>query len=223
MAMPTIAEKLQDIKNISLGKLVEEQLENMILAGDIAPGERINESMLSSQLNISRAPIREACRQLAQYGMVKNVVGKGTYVCLVEKSEAVELYEIRGMLDSLAAEKAAKNGNLQAIARIQSLVNQMRELVKTEQLAEYFLVNLQFHQAILSAAESETLSNMYNVVFKKLSLFRQKNLSKQDRIKISLSQHEEIFNAIKSGDSQLAGRLSREHVEEAKQVLIEQG
>lgn len=223
MTMPTIAEKLQDIKNISLGKLVEEQLENMILSGDIAPGERINESMLSSQLNISRAPIREACRQLAQYGMVKNVVGKGTYVCLVEKSEAVELYEIRGMLDSLAAEKAAKNGNLEAIARIQSLVNQMRELAKAEQLTEYFLVNLQFHQEILSAAESETLSNMYNVVFKKLSLFRQKNLSKQDRIEISLSQHEEIFNAIKSGDSQLAGRLSREHVEEAKQVLIEQG
>lgn len=222
MNQKLVANKLQDLKSTSLSKVVEEQLEQMILSGEISPGERINESSLANTLKISRAPIREACRQLAQHGMVENLVGKGTYVRRVDLSEAVELYQIRGVLDALAAEQASLHTDKEGIAGLELLVEQMRGYAAKKATTEYFATNLEFHRRIVQLAGNASLSDLYNVVFKKLSLFRQKTLAQPDRLERSLSQHEAIFSAIADKDAQQAAELARRHVEEAKEVLLAQ-
>jgi DNA-binding GntR family transcriptional regulator len=220
MERQLFTDRVQDFKSQSLSKVVEEQLEQMILNGELQPGERINESYLSNTLKISRAPIREACRQLAQYGMVENRIGKGTYVRLVNLEEAVELYELRGVLDALAAEKASLLASSEAIAGLEQLVEQMRNFAARHEATEYFATNLKFHHQIVQLADSASLIVLYEVVFKKLSLFRQKTLSRPDRLQRSLSQHEGILGAIKERNPQLASQLARSHVEEAKEVLL---
>lgn len=214
--------ELENMKSQSLSKAVEMQLERMIVNGELAPGERINESYLSNRLKISRAPIREACRQLAQFGMVENRVGKGSFVCQVTLEEAIELYELRGVLDALAAEKAAQFASDDEINQLSGLIEKMRVPSDAHKTKEYFVFNLDFHQCIIRASHNKSLQDMYQVVFKKLSLFRQMTLAQDDRLQLSLIQHEQIFNAIKQKDSQLASKLAREHVEEAKEVLRKQ-
>ena len=66
--MKIYIEELEDIRSRSLSSAIYRQLEEMILAGKIKPGERINESQLSTALQVSRAPIREACRQFGEAG-----------------------------------------------------------------------------------------------------------------------------------------------------------
>ncbi|UTW11393.1 GntR family transcriptional regulator [Marinobacterium rhizophilum] len=220
MEQQLFTNRLQDLKSQSLSRAVEEQLEQMILSGELLPGERINESYLSNTLKISRAPIREACRQLAQYGMVENRVGKGSYVRQVNLEEALELYELRGVLDALAAEKASQNASSEGIAGLGLLVEQMRSFAARHESTEYFATNLKFHHQIVQLAGSAALIDLYEVVFKKLSLFRQKTLSQPDRLQRSLSQHEGIFAAIQNRDAQLGSQLARSHVEEAKGVLL---
>ncbi|GAA0835548.1 GntR family transcriptional regulator [Marinomonas arenicola] len=215
----SFTDELNNLKKQSLSKTVEEQLEKMILSGQIAPGERINESALSASLNISRAPIREACRHMAQYGMVENRVGKGTFVCQVDYGEAVDLYEVRGMLDALAAEKAAVLASDDEIEQLQQLVMRMETLSQNGDAPEYFAANLDFHQTIMAASQNKSLFNMYQVIYKKLSLFRRKNLAETERLRASFAEHEKIFQAIKAKDPHQAALLSRQHVEEAKKNL----
>ena len=169
---------------------------------------------------ISRAPIREACRQLAQYGMVENRVGKGTFVRKVNLQEAVELYEIRGALDALAAERVSLRASHEELTDLKTLIEQMREYAAEKSTTEYFATNLEFHQMIVQLSRNSALIELYEVVFRKLSLFRQKTLAQPSRLQRSLSQHEGIFNAIEKQDTQRARQLARSHVEEAKEVLL---
>ncbi|WP_172378406.1 GntR family transcriptional regulator [Vibrio sp. Vb339] len=207
------------MKKQSLSKVVEQQLEQMILSGQLLPGERINESYLSNALDISRAPIREACRQLAQYGMVEVRTGKGTYVRQVELSEAIELYEIRGVFDAFAAEQTALRASDNEIKDLSVLVEKMKACVKDDDTSEYFALNLQFHHQIVLLSGNQSLIGQYELVLRKLSLFRQKTLSKPDRLVHSLSHHENIMLAIQRRDSLEAAKLARSHVEDAKGVL----
>ncbi len=220
MQNAVINEQVQAVKSLSLSKVVEQQLENMILTGELTPGERINESYLSSRLQISRAPIREACRQLAQYGMVETITGKGTFVRQVDLKEAVELYEIRGSFDALAAEQAATRATDADIDALSHFVSKMVESEKSQDRAEYFSTNLQFHHQIVLISGNSALLELYEVVLKKLSLFRQQNLSKPSQMADSLEQHKGIFTAIKQRDSAKASKLARQHVEDAKQRLL---
>ena len=98
--------ELRKIQNNSLSGAVFTQLERLVMAGGIAPGERINESQLANRLGVSRAPIREACRQLEKYGLVEVRKNKGTFIRDIKIDEALELYDIRAALEALAAEKA---------------------------------------------------------------------------------------------------------------------
>lgn len=214
--------KLQNLKSQSLSGAVAEQLEQMIVEGILQPGERINESYLSNTLQISRAPIREACRKLAQYGIIENRTGKGSYVRQVNLKEAAELYELRGVLDALAAEQASQRASAEGLQTLHDLVEQMRVFAAEHASTEYFATNLRFHYQIVQLSANESLIDLYEVVFKKLSLFRQKTLSRPERLAASLAQHEGIFAAIRDKQTELAAKLARSHVEEAKQVLLTQ-
>ncbi|MDB9894445.1 GntR family transcriptional regulator [Reinekea forsetii] len=214
-------EKINDLRTQSLGTIIEHKLEHMILDGEIQPGERINESSLAQSFGVSRAPIREACRKLAQYGLVENRVGKGSFVCQVDLSVVIELYEIRGMLDAYAVEQVCLKADQAMIDTLGSRIEDMRILAKRDTAAEYLLANLAFHLLIVEYACNKSLVDIYRGVFKKLTLFRNETLSVADRRQISMGQHEQIFQAISDRDAQEASRLARNHVEEAKNVLLE--
>lgn len=217
-----VSEKLNSIKNQSLSNFVAEQLEAMILNGDLKSGERINESHLSNLLQISRAPIREACRQLAQYGVVENRVGKGTYVRLIGVEEAFELYDLRGVLDGLAAEQACINASDEDIKVLAGFVDSMQKFSQESLSKDYFSANLAFHKAIVDCSNSHSLHEMYTVVSKKLTLFRQTTLTYPERMEESLKEHKEIFAAICNRDELMAGKKARTHVKNAKAVLVKQ-
>lgn len=222
MLTEKITKKLDSVKRQTLSNIVAEQLEEMILNGDLKSGERINESHLANLLNISRAPIREACLQLAQYGVVENKAGKGSYVRLISLDEALELYDLRGVLDALAAENACAVASNVEIERLGKFIESMQQFKKQQAVEDYFAANLGFHKGIVELSGNNSLIEMYTVISKKLTLFRQTTLSQPERMQASLLEHQGIYEAIVIRNSALAAKLAREHVKNAKEVLIKQ-
>ena len=86
---------------------IYQQLLEAIVRGDIAPNERLRESELSTELGISRGPLREALHRLESRRLVRKVPHVGAQVVGVERQELIELYQIRENLESLACELAA--------------------------------------------------------------------------------------------------------------------
>ncbi len=219
MALPK-KDTIKKIQAQSLSSAVCLQLEELILSGQIKPGERINESRLSSQLGISRAPIREACRQLERFGMVNIRVNKGAFVSKIDVNEIRELYDIRAALDSLAGENAAKNATRKDLAELGQYLQEMKKAVDANNVREHYLANLEFHMKIIRLSRNQNLLAIIEGVYKKASLFRKTSLSLPGRLLISYRQHKDIIGAIQAGDPLKTSKLLMQHIMDAKHALL---
>ena len=218
--MKSYIEELQDIKSSSLSSVIYRQLEEMILSGRIKPGERINESQLAAALQVSRAPIREACRQLEKHGMVEVHANRGTFVRSIQPEEVEELYDIRAALEALAGERAAARITPKARKELQTRFAAMEEFAKGGSVVEYYEANTEFHMEIIRISGNKSLAGIYDSICKQVSLFRKSSLSLPGRLNISLGQHQEILAALLSGDGKEAGASLRHHVLDAGHALV---
>ena len=213
--------QVEPLRKQTLSGIVAKKLEEMILGGEILPGQRINESHLSRRFGVSRAPVREAIRHLEKSGIVEIRVNRGTFVRTVQIREVEELYDVRAVLDALACEKAAENATRQDVARLKRILNEMTRFVEEGKAREYFRSNLAFHETIIRCSGSHTLSALYEGIRKKAALFRRTSLSIPGRMRASVLQHSEILAAIENRDGERAARLAKAHTLEAKRDLLE--
>ena len=211
---------IKKVQTQSLTSVIYNQLEDMILTGVLKPGERINESQLSAMLQVSRAPIREACRQLEKHGMVQIITRRGTFVTKIEVSEVMELYDIRASLESLAAEKAAVYATPKDLQEFQTILQNMHEAVTAHDAKKYFKANMVFHRKIILTSGNENLDSLIEGIYNKASLCRKTNLSVLDRMSISYRQHKDIFRAIEAGSPMEASTHMKHHVIDARDALL---
>src|SRR5262245_43228518 len=99
MATPSPSAAIELLQSHSLTTLVQHELERRSLAGELAPGDKLNEADIAGALNVSRGPVREAFRALEQAGLVRTEKNRGVFVRQVSIREADEIYEVRAGLD----------------------------------------------------------------------------------------------------------------------------
>ena len=101
------ADRLNDVRDTSLSKLVKGDVLGLILSGVLVPGQRINEPDVATRLQVSRVPVREALRELESQGLVVARKHAGVFVRQLEPDEIRDLYQMRGLLDGFAGRCAA--------------------------------------------------------------------------------------------------------------------
>jgi len=212
--------EIQEFQNRSLVEIIFRQLEGMILSGKIQPGERINESKLSTLLGVSRAPIREALRLLASNGILEIHANRGMFVRDLQINEVEGLYDIRAALDVLAGEKAAELIEEEHLQVLNHWIEEMEACVKANDTDAYYRANIAFHAAIVEISGNANLLSIYEGVCKQMSLFRRVSLSLPGHLRLSLQRHGKIVEAIKSKDSAKAASVMRNHTLGAKKALL---
>src|SRR5207237_5672406 len=94
---PTIAL----LQNSSLTTVVQQEIERAILAGEYQPGSKLIEATLAERMGVSRGPVREAFRMLEEAGLVRNEKNRGVFVRAIAIEEALEIYDLRAVLEEL--------------------------------------------------------------------------------------------------------------------------
>ena len=216
-AHPTIAL----LQTSSLVNVVHGELERMILSGRLAPGEKITELTIAAKLGISRGPLREAFRMLEEAGLVRIAKNRGVFVRDIPVEEAVEIFDLRAVMDELAGRKLAENITTAQLKEIRGTVDAMEKAVKDKDAYHYHLLNLKFHDRLVELAGNSKLTEIYRKLIKELSLFRRLNLEDGWLMPISASEHRLIVKAIASGDANAAGKAMFEHVMDSKARTIE--
>ena len=102
------ANRLSDVRDTSLSKLVRDDMLALILKGVLTPGQRISEPEVASRLQVSRVPVREALRELESSGLVVSRKHSGVFVRQLVAAEIHDLYQMRGLLDGFAGRCAAQ-------------------------------------------------------------------------------------------------------------------
>jgi len=204
----------------SLTERAQAGIESLIMNGELRGGERVNEIVLSERFGTSRGPIREACRALAQEGLLVAVPNRGVFVRELELREALEVYDIRSALDELMGRSIAERVSDEQVSELDALVDAMDDAAAARDLERYYPANLAFHNLLLALANNRRLERLYRSLVKELHLFRRKGLLQQGSMAISNAEHRQIVAAIAERDPIAAGVCMKSHVLAAKQRLL---
>ncbi len=212
---------LQKLRQRSLVGEVRDELERMILDGELPSGERINENSLADRLGVSRGPVREAARALERAGLVRAVANQGVFVRKLTIDEALELYDLRAMMAGYLCAKVAEAGDPLVMATLRDLVAQMHAAAKAREEDAYFDLNLAFHDAIAAGAGCDRTEILYNSLGKEVRLMRLRVLSGERKLALSNAEHARIVDAIARGDVEAARVEGAQHHLNGKARLLE--
>lgn len=215
--LPTIAL----LQANSLTNVVQQEIERAILQGEYAPGSKLTEATLALKLGVSRGPVREAFRMLEEAGLVVMEKNRGVYVRDIPIEEAVEIFDLRAVMDELVGRQLAKNITAAQLKEIKAMVDAMEKFVKSEDAYNYHLLNLSFHDRLVEMAGNRKLNDIYRKLIKELSLFRRLNLADGWLLPVSSNEHRQIVKAIASGDADAAGKAMFAHAQESKVRTID--
>jgi DNA-binding GntR family transcriptional regulator len=203
-----------------LSKVLCDQIEGMILSGQMQPGERLNEQHLAQRFGVSRGPIREAVRALEGAGFVEAVTNKGVFVRQLTVAEVREVYDVRAALFGLAGRLLAERAGESVIAALHGLVEGMEQAAANRDFDAYYPLNLAFHEAIVDGSGNATLAAQYRAFVKRLHLFRARSLVQGGGLAVSNREHREMLSAIIARDPGWAHEAHWRHVASAKDRLL---
>ncbi len=201
------------LRQESLTSLVQREIERRIVAGELAPGAKLNEAELAAAMGISRGPVREAFRALEQAGLVHTEKNRGVFVRQVSLAEANEIYEVRAALEAQIGRLAAQRAKPAHLERLRAIVKRMHAAGRKRDPDAYFPLNIEFHEALAEAAANRALALHYRRVVNELNLYRREAIQRNvGVIPVSTREHEAVVDAIAKGDAALAARLLYDHV-----------
>ncbi len=205
----------------SLTSQVREELERMILKGDIEAGARLNENALAERMGVSRGPVREAARALERDGLLTTITNRGSFVRELSIEDASELYELRALLKGRLCELVALRADNALCHDLRDLVAAMDEAIAQENEEDYFALNLDFHDRISEAAHATRTRDLYVSLGKEVQLLRWHGLRGKQTLTASNEEHRRIVAAIEARDSEAARREGATHHLNGKRRWLE--
>lgn len=198
-----------------------ELIREAIADGRLEPGQRLKEEVLARELGISRTPIREALLVLQTEGLVEASPNRGATVRSYELADLEDMYELRAMLEGLAAARAAARISQAQLAALVASCERFEELVGGSDVRALVAENAFFHETILAAAASERLAGMVRQVVAVPLVYRSYVWYSPQQASASYHYHRQLAHALGRGDAPRAELLMREHVYEARDVLAQ--
>jgi len=205
------------IKTVS--QQVYERLKSEILSGTLLPGDWVRELDVAAELEVSRTPVREAVRRLAQEGLLELVANRGVKVRHLSSTDVMDVYELREVLEGIAARKAAQLASRDGVEQLEKYL-EVIERTPPEQTAAHIVADDDFHMAVVKLAGSSALYDVISMLSDRVTrakiLTRNTNASELTR-----DQHRQVVAAIAAGAATEAERAMRNHIRTYRQVLEE--
>lgn len=204
------------LRDRSLASAAQEEIEKLILSGELPTGVKIGEAEMALRLGISRGPVREAFRGLEEVGLVRFEKNRGVFVREIDLAEADQNYVVRGALEALAARVLAERITDDEIAELRDIVERMSLAVAREDHTQYAGLNHDLHRRIFEMAGNAKLTEIYGRITKELMLFRRRSLAPGP----TLDEHREIVERIAARDPEGAAKAMQDHVEVARRRIL---
>jgi DNA-binding GntR family transcriptional regulator len=199
--------------------VVADSIREAILRGDYAPNQWLVEADLSVRFDASRGTIRSALVHLASEGVVERIQNRGARVREVTLEEAIEISEVRMVVEALCAGKAADRATAKDCARLRGIGTEMKQAVAEGDLLRYSELNRQLHAQIRQISGQNTATAV-------LERLRGQNIRHQFRLAlhpgratVSLPQHLAMIDAICAGDAAAAEMATRAHLASVIETL----
>lgn len=207
------------MQSISLSDQVFEKLEADIISGVFARGETFTEQQLADRLNVSRTPIREALRRLAQERLIADT-GKGSVIVGMTRADLEDLMDVRLRVEGLAARYATANLTPAGRARLQEIVDLQKFYSARNDVNRLRETDDAFHEAIYELCSRPVLQDVLRPLHRKAQRWRRASLAQRGAK--STAEHQAICKAILAGDGDAADELMTAHIRNAKRSMLKE-
>jgi DNA-binding GntR family transcriptional regulator len=201
-------------------EIVYRQLKDQIISGDLGPGSRLIELTIAADFGVSRTPVREALKRLAAENLVLADPARGIVVHAPDASEIEDVFVVREALDGLASRLAAHRITPSELARLQLIVDSMRQAVASGRREQVIIANQRFHDVIYTAAGNAMLARVAGDLRDFVRRFTTLPFASPDRVEHVLSEHEAILEALQAHDPAAAEAASNRHLAAAREYLV---
>jgi DNA-binding GntR family transcriptional regulator len=210
-------EPVAPVESLPLRDVVREKIRTRIAEGIWAPGFRLVERDLAEEFDVSRVPVREALRALESEGFVELLPRRGAVVRDLTRTVVADLFDIRQVLEGLAARTVAERVDEAGLARLAAVVEDGRKAVEAGDHSWAGTANTAFHETMLDLTGNPSLRAVLEPVTGRLRwLFRQ--TTDHNRVQ---AEHEQLYTALAMGDAELAAAVAVAHVRASRHMVLD--
>lgn len=207
----------------SLRGVVFHKLREDILSGEYEEHEELKEVAIGEKMGVSRTPVREAFRQLELEGLIQIIPNKGAYVTGITAKDVKDIYMIRSLLEGLCARWATEHITEEQMEEMEENVYLAKFHAQKGHLEQLAELDNRFHDILYEACDSKMLEHQLKDFHQYVLRVRKKTLSNANRGPKSNEEHEQIMEAIKSGNADLAEQLANRHMINAYENMVQNG
>lgn len=200
------------IRRKTLHSEIVDHLRDMIVSGELGPGQKIPEKDLCARFDISRTPLREALKALAAEGMIELLPQRGARVVTITDDELQELFPIIASIEALACEMACARITDAQIEAIEALHHEMTVAYRESRHLDYARLNRAIHFAIFEAAGNGSLVTLYRSLELRIRNIRHTVRQAPADWKEAVGDHEKILRALVARDGNRLAKVMRKHV-----------
>ena len=210
---------------VPLRQSVYDALVDLIVGGELPPGQHMVETDLARQLGVSRQPIREALHRMEAEGWVDLRPSQGAFVHVPTDSEVDELLDVRALLEAETARLAAAGGGSQArqaqLARLREICAEGQAAAEADDFGGAVAANNAFHAEIAVMGGNAVLAELADIVGRRVQWYYR--MVAPERGHGSWAEHAELLDVIEAGDPEQAQAMARKHTERTRQAYHRSG
>ena len=201
-----------------LSEQIKDFIVELILSGELKPGERVVESGLARRLGVSQAPVREAVRDLILLGFLEVEPYKGASVRSFSPEDLFEVFTVRAALEALAARFAASRLTEADVKVLEELLNQMIEAARRRDRDELPRLDNQFHETIMQISGNKTLYQLWQTLHFGFWTMLTIHLDRFD-LEFLAARHRDVLDALITRNPETAAEAMKHHIEDLGQPV----
>lgn len=195
-------------KSLSICNTIEDD----IVTGVLTPGTKLDEAGLCERFGVSRTPVREALRFLAERGLVELIRNRGAFVAELSVPRLIEMFAVMAELEGMAGRLCARRMTSEQKSELLRSHKSCRAASRKKNPDDYYFRNETFHEAIVAGSNNAFLAEQATALRRRLQPYRRMQLRVPQRVRDSLDEHDGIVEAIVAGEAEQAEQLLKEHV-----------
>ncbi len=201
-------------------KTIKEQvyqiLRDDIISGKYAPGDKISEVDVASQLNVSRSPVHSAINELIGEGLLDSTPNKPVTVRKLSTKQILDIYEYRVLIEHFSIQKIIEKNDPVCFKKLLEFKDKFLKLSDYSKIHQYILIDAQFHQFLVDCSGNDVVSDCYRNYSIMINPFRANSLLSKKRFEESIVEHSQIIDFIILKDLNNAIKKDKEHLGLAK-------
>lgn len=197
----------------SLTEYVAMTLQEAIIAGAIAPGRQLKQDVISAELNVSPAPVREALRQLENVGLVHRIQNRGVFVTETGRRESLDLLlPIRKLIESYALKGLLGRMTAELVNLLQDQIEEMRRGATEDDFERINRADLRFHEIAISASGFSRAAQLWSAILPQIRMQFRQLTPRQGSLSSISKEHSELLDVLRAGTADELDALLEEHI-----------